>query len=49
MTCTDTIPRGSIFGLIGPNGAGKSTTFAMAAGLLRPTSGLRSSSQGPTR
>ncbi|MEZ5216643.1 MAG: ABC transporter ATP-binding protein [Ilumatobacteraceae bacterium] len=39
MTCTDTIPRGSIFGLIGPNGAGKSTTFAMAAGLLRPTSG----------
>jgi ABC-2 type transport system ATP-binding protein len=33
------IPRGSIFGLIGPNGAGKSTTFAMTAGLLRPTSG----------
>jgi ABC-2 type transport system ATP-binding protein len=34
-----TIPAGSIFGLIGPNGAGKSTTFAMAASLLRPTSG----------
>jgi len=34
-----TVPTGSIFGLIGPNGAGKSTTFAMIAGLLRPTSG----------
>ncbi len=33
------IPTGSVFGLIGPNGAGKSTTFAMIAGLLRPSSG----------
>lgn len=33
------IPAGSVFGLIGPNGAGKSTTFAMIAGLLRPSSG----------
>lgn len=34
-----TVPSGSVFGLIGPNGAGKSTTFAMAAGLLRSSSG----------
>jgi ABC-2 type transport system ATP-binding protein len=33
------VPSGSVFGLIGPNGAGKSTTFAMMAGLLRPSSG----------
>ncbi|MFM2153165.1 MAG: hypothetical protein RL199_1600 [Pseudomonadota bacterium] len=34
------IPVGSICGLVGPNGAGKSTTFALAAGLLRPTRGI---------
>ncbi|MGB3734245.1 MAG: ABC transporter ATP-binding protein [Ilumatobacter sp.] len=33
------IPQGSIYGLVGPNGAGKTTTFAVAATLLRPTSG----------
>ncbi|NGO78502.1 ABC transporter ATP-binding protein [Streptomyces sp. YC504] len=37
--CRLTVPAGSVCGLVGPNGAGKSTLLALAAGLLRPSSG----------
>lgn len=37
--CSFRLPAGRISALVGPNGAGKSTLLAMAAGLLRPTSG----------
>jgi ABC-2 type transport system ATP-binding protein len=34
------VRTGSCHGLVGPNGAGKTTTFGLAAGFLRPTSGV---------
>ncbi|MEU1630783.1 ABC transporter ATP-binding protein [Streptomyces sp. NPDC020096] len=37
--CSFRIPSGRVCGLVGPNGAGKSTLMALAAGLIRPTSG----------
>jgi ABC-2 type transport system ATP-binding protein len=37
--CSFRLPAGRISALVGPNGAGKSTLLAIAAGLLRPTSG----------
>jgi ABC-2 type transport system ATP-binding protein len=47
--CTLAIPRGAVAGLAGANGAGKSTLLALAAGLLRPTSGELSVLGGPVR
>ena len=37
--CSFRLPAGRVSALVGPNGAGKSTLLAIAAGLLRPTSG----------
>ncbi|MFE7778923.1 ABC transporter ATP-binding protein [Streptomyces sp. NPDC057445] len=37
--CSFRLPAGRICGVVGPNGAGKSTLLALAAGLLRPSSG----------
>ncbi|MEV3913467.1 ABC transporter ATP-binding protein [Streptomyces canus] len=37
--CSFRLPTGRISALVGPNGAGKSTLLAIAAGLLRRTSG----------
>ncbi|MFI7011612.1 ABC transporter ATP-binding protein [Streptomyces sp. NPDC050145] len=37
--CAFRLPAGRVSALVGPNGAGKSTLLAIAAGLLRPTSG----------
>lgn len=38
-SCSFHVPVGSIAALVGQNGAGKSTLMALAAGLIRPTSG----------
>ncbi|NDR57655.1 ABC transporter ATP-binding protein [Aliiruegeria sabulilitoris] len=40
------IPRGSITCLMGPSGCGKSTLIALAAGLLRPESGVLRRAEG---
>ncbi|WP_372343701.1 ABC transporter ATP-binding protein [Streptomyces sp. KL116D] len=46
--CSFRLPEGRISALVGPNGAGKSTLLAIAAGLLRQTSGqLRVLGAGP--
>lgn len=37
--CSFRIPAGRVSGLVGSNGGGKSTLMALAAGLIRPTSG----------
>jgi len=37
--CSFRLPADRISALVGPNGAGKSTLLALAAGLLRPTTG----------
>ncbi|MFD5831924.1 ABC transporter ATP-binding protein [Lentzea sp. NPDC060358] len=37
--CSFRLPAGRVCALVGPNGAGKSTLLALAAGLLRPTTG----------
>ncbi|MEV3860595.1 ABC transporter ATP-binding protein [Streptomyces sp. NPDC050095] len=37
--CSFRLPEGRISALVGPNGAGKSTLLAIAAGLMRQTSG----------
>ncbi|MFB9904129.1 ABC transporter ATP-binding protein [Allokutzneria oryzae] len=37
--CDFSVPEGRVAALVGPNGAGKSTLLAVAAGLVRPTTG----------
>ncbi|RKT86481.1 ABC-2 type transport system ATP-binding protein [Saccharopolyspora antimicrobica] len=37
--CTVDLPEGKVIGLVGSNGGGKSTFLALAAGLIRPTTG----------
>ncbi|MGH3621412.1 MAG: ATP-binding cassette domain-containing protein, partial [Sciscionella sp.] len=37
--CTFRLPTGRVSALVGPNGAGKTTLMALAAALLRPTTG----------
>ncbi|NBE50338.1 ABC transporter ATP-binding protein [Streptomyces boluensis] len=37
--CSFRLPAGRICAVVGPNGAGKSTLLALAAGLIRPTTG----------
>ena len=39
--CSLQVREGSITGLVGPNGAGKSTLLRLAAGLSRPSAGIR--------
>src|SRR6267142_3510660 len=34
------VENGEIFGFLGPNGAGKSTAIHLAAGFMRPSSGI---------
>ncbi|GAA0643005.1 ABC transporter ATP-binding protein [Kutzneria viridogrisea] len=47
--CEFAVPEGAVTALVGPNGAGKSTLLALAAGLLKPSSGeLRVFGERPT-
>ena len=36
-----TVPRGEFFAILGPNAAGKTTTIKILTGLIRPTTGTR--------